>query len=296
MVYATRRGFKSRRTRRWGNRTGFTLARRRTRTTRYGARRVARPRFALAGYARDTEKKYHDKSYEGQNVEVANGGAGGGDNRSKGYMYKSGAWFTYNFTGETGTQQQQSNDFNKGLPPGSTARSRIGNKITPIYYKGAFTFTAATVTTSETGTQHGETIIDTEEQYLRTTYRMAIVKDLQVNSDNTNVTWDTVFQNTDSLTGGVHSELNVDNMGRFIVLADKYFTVDATRPQKTCPFWISGSKMGNIRYNGGTANALTDKGIYVIYSAYVMGVYGIDSSAIALPPVVGNTRLCFTDS
>ena len=90
MVYATRRGFKSRRTRRWGNRTGFTLARRRTRTTRYGARRVARPRFALAGYARDTEKKYHDKSYEGQNIEVANGGAGGGDNRSKGYMYKSG--------------------------------------------------------------------------------------------------------------------------------------------------------------------------------------------------------------
>ena len=76
-------------------------------------------------------------------------------------------------------------------------------------------------------TQHGEGIVENEEEYLRTTYRFVIVKDLQVNSQNTTVSWNDVFENTGALTGGIHSELSIENMGRFIVLEDKYFTLDA---------------------------------------------------------------------
>ena len=47
---------------------------------------------------------------------------------------------------------------------------------------------------------------------------------------------------TTNFQAGVHSELNVDNMGRFIILEDKMFTVDAQNPQKTVQFMVNGSK------------------------------------------------------
>ena len=78
---------------------------------------------------------------------------------------------------------------------------------------------------------------------------MVIVKDLQVNSTDAQITWPQVFDTTGT-QAGVHSELNVDNMGRFIVLEDKIFTLDADNPQKTCPFMINGSAIGPVRYNG----------------------------------------------
>ena len=132
--------------------------------------------------------------------------------------------------------------------------------------------------------------------YLRTTYRMVIVKDLQVNSTDPQINWAQVFETNTNLSAGVHSELNVDNMGRFIVLEDKYFTLDADTPQKACPFMINGSKIGSVRYNGPSDTALTDKGIYMIYAAYVMGVVStVTPAMINLPAVVGNTRMCFTD-
>ena len=129
--------------------------------------------------------------------------------------------------------------------------------------------------------------------YLRTTYRFVIVKDLQVNSTDGVVRWHTVFDTTNS-QAGVHSELNVDNMGRFIVLEDKTFTLDANNPQKTYPFMISGSSIGSVRYNGPNDTALTDKGLYVIWAAFVMGYTGT-APGVLVPSPVGNSRLCFTD-
>jgi hypothetical protein len=59
---------------------------------------------------------------------------------------------------------------------------------------------------------------------------------------------------------------------------------------------IDGSKIGSVRYNGPNDTALTDKGIYMIYAAYVMGVVGaVTPAMIHLPAVVGNTRMCFSD-
>ena len=121
-----------------------------------------------------------------------------------------------------------------------------------------------------------------------------IVKDLQVNSADNIITWQQVFDTTNQ-QAGVHSELNVDNMGRFIVLQDKIFTVDADTPQKTCPFLVSGGKLGSVRYNGFSSTAATDKGLYVVWSAFVMGFVNTNNSGIELASPVGHSRFCFTD-
>ena len=130
--------------------------------------------------------------------------------------------------------------------------------------------------------------------YMRTTYRMLLVKDLQVNSADAQVTWSQVMDTT-NFQAGVHSELNVDNMGRFIILEDKVFTVDAQNPQKTVQFMVSGSKTGPVRYNGPAVGALTDKGLYVVWAAFTMGVgnTSVDNVNIASP--VGHSRVCFSD-
>ena len=52
------------------------------------------------------------------------------------------------------------------------------------------------------------------------------------------ITWGDVFSNktidgdTGFSTAGVHSELNIDNMGRFIVLKSWMIELDATDPQR----------------------------------------------------------------
>jgi len=179
----------------------------------YRSRRrgVFKPRFATVGFSRNVEKKYFDKTYISNSLEVLTGESqGAGREVSNGVTYISNKWGDYSF----GTQAQQiiqSNDMLKGVATGTTARTRIGNKMKCDYVKGAFTFTA-----------------------------------------------------------------------------------DADSPQKTCSFMISGSRIGSIRYNGPGASALTDKGLYVVWSAFVMG-YGGKTDDIKLPSPVGHSRLCFND-
>ena len=294
---------------------GFQRARRSTRP-RWGMRRSGggsrrmgykkgnyqrRPRFATVGFVRDVEKKYCDKTYMANSEEVLTGATNAGIQNSNGVTYISNEWGNYYF-GSTNTSVQISNDMLKGVGQGTTARGRIGNKIRVNYVKGAFTFTAAGISTTF-APQDGETIAGVSAAarhgYLRTTYRFVIVKDTQVNSTDTHVTWRQVFD-TFSGSAGVHSELNISNMGRFLVVEDKTFTVDADDPQKTVPFNVGGSRIGNVRYNGtggdtGTEGVLTDKGLYVIYAAFVMGVVGFDVNNIVLPSPVGHSRMCFTD-
>ena len=120
------------------------------------------------------------------------------------------------------------------------------------------------------------------------------MKDLQANSTDAQVTWNQVFDTSNQMAG-VHSELNVDSMGRFIVLEDKIFTVDADTPMKTCPFMINGSKIGPVRYNGSGWANFTDKGLYIVYAAFVGGVL-VASSDMELPSPVGHSRVCFSDA
>ena len=270
----------------------------RKRTTRYrrsGRGYAKMPRFATVGFSRNVEKKYFDKTYQANSNETMSGINTA--SVTSGVTYISNTWGDYSF-GAQAAPNAVSNDMLKGVGTGTTARTRIGNKIKMSYVKGAFTFTAAAVNAKLSKEQGGEQVAQLATSdglvYLRTTFRFVIVKDLQVNSTDVNIGWHQVFD-TSNQQAGVHSELNVDNMGRFVVLQDKIFTVDADSPQKTCRFVVNGSNFGNIRYNGPTADALTDKGLYVVYAAFVMGTPVNNLAAISLPSPVGHSRLCFSD-
>ena len=114
-------------------------------------------------------------------------------------------------------------------------------------------------------------------QYLRTSWRVVIVKDTQSNSTDPQITWDQVFTSgvvkTNEEVGGINSELNIGNMGRFIILSDQYVELSAENPQCVMKFFIAGSKIGSVRYNGPSDNALTDKGVYVIAANQTTGAY-----------------------
>jgi len=272
----------------------------------------------MKGYTANTEKKYFDKTYIANSSESLTGVSTIPieTSKSNGVMYVSNGWGNYNFRGKS-NQTAVSNDMLKGLQTGTTATTRIGNKVKINYVKGAFTFTAAAVGTFNTTSpnqspnQGGEAVVGSSLigaveydniRYLRTSFRFAIVKDLQVNSTDLNVTWPMVFGGGSlSLTGvfGLHTELNIDNMGRFIVLEDKTFNLDADTPQKTLQFNVAGNRLGSVRYNGPGELAYTDKGLYVIWSAFVMGynLEGdmIESGSIQLPSPVGHSRICFHD-
>ena len=91
----------------------------------------------------------------------------------------------------------------------------------------------------------------------------------------------------------VQPELNVDNMGRFMILEDTLVQLTADDPVKTMRFNLPGSKIGSVRYNGSGTSALTDQGVYIIWSAYVMGNPNVAATTAVGPAV--NSRLCFTD-
>lgn len=277
--------------------SGTLTGRRRLALRKVGRRFLAKPKFATVGYTRNMERKYFDKTFQSNSNETLCGNNTG--DRSNGVTYISNQWSDYSFGGNN-VPTVISNDMFKGLATGTTARSRIGNKLKVKYIKGAFTFTAALVAGDAVHAQNGESFVSSKStqsnfQYLRTSYRMLIVKDLQVNSTDTQITWQQVMDTTNK-QAGIHSELNVDNMGRFIVLEDKIFTVDADQPQKTVPFMLSGSSFGHVRYNGPEGVALTDKGCYVVWAAFVMGFSPVVGTVgVELPSPVGHSRLCFSD-
>ena len=99
---------------------------------------------------------------------------------------------------------------------------------------------------------------------------------------------------TNEEVGGINSELNIGNMGRFIILSDQYVELTAEYPQKTIKFMIPGSKIGSIRYNGPSDNALADKGVYVIAANQSTGLY--TSGTVAYPGICAvQSRFCFVD-
>nr|UBJ25914.1 capsid protein [Red panda feces-associated circular DNA virus 18] len=295
-MYGKRRYSKRRTTRRSSYRTR-TSARRTYK--KVGRSFVRKPRFALTGYARNTEKKFFDKTFEGNSDKNATGDTT--PLRNNGWMWSSTSWTATSFA-NTGDNPATSNDLTKGLGTGTTARTRIGNKVKGCWIKGSITFTAArNIGTSGQGEvihdQGGEVFADddifTEENYLRTTIRFVIVKDNQVNSVDTYINWDQVFDSTEK-TAGVHSQPNIENMGRFTILDDRKFDLYANKPQKTLDFSVSGSSIGNIRYNGPSAQSLTDRGIYIIWAAYSSGL-NLQGKDIDLAGPTGQSRLCFTD-
>jgi len=261
----------------------------RSRRPSMGRKRVGKK---TTKYRSTAEKKYFDKTISSLSLEAPTGLIG--NTVGAGLMYVSDNWNTYSFNNQS-TPVTSSNNLLKGLITGTSARTRVGNKIRGKELRGVTTFTAAVVTGAE---QNGETTVDIAgaafSNYLRTTYRWCIVKDLQVNNVDTAVTWNQVFENgTGSQSAGVHAELNVDNMGRFRILADHTFQLSAQNPQKSVNWSIPQGNIGSIQYNGAAITALTNHGIHFIYAGFVMGANSLATTV--LPEVVMNSRLIFSD-
>ena len=103
-----------------------------------------------------------------------------------------------------------SNDLLKYVDNGANVDQRIGNKVKGNYLKGAMTLTAARQQGASSGAtngdQNGESLATATdatsiEQFLRTTWRVVIFKDLQVNSTDPYIGWADVFQNQTVNTG-----------------------------------------------------------------------------------------------
>ena len=216
---------------------------------------------------------------------------------NRGVMYIGTQWDKYSFGG-VNNLGATSNDLLKGLATGTTARTRVGNKVKGVFVKGSLTFNAATVAAALTQTQGGEAVASpaatSAQDYLRTTIRWCIVRDKQVNSTNNQVAWADVFD-TDANSAGIHSEPNVDQMGRYVILKDETFVLNAENPQQTRTIYLGPEKLGVIEYNGPSDTALTSRGIYIIWAAFTLGAPIGDLNNIEPPQVVGHSRLCFTD-
>lgn len=279
---------------------------------RYGAARKPswKPKFATVAYSRDTETKYSDKAIQGTGRVMV------GAVTAAGFGAFSQGWRNVNFGGAVGTPSTiMQQDLLKGVTQGLTASNRIGNKINVKCMKLKITLTGAWIlnsTASLENGQYGESVLDDEtpklRQYLRTTYRVLVVQDSQVNSIENEVNYDEVME-ADATTGmaGVHSELKIGNMGRFKILTDKIVNLDATDPQKTLS--LNYYNLGPVRYNGATNTtdpvsgpipgpALTDKSIYIVYAAWTQGANTatIAAGLPTLDPVNVSRRLCFTDA
>ena len=291
--YSTRKksGYRGKRGRAAsGRRRGYSKMARRA-----GYRLKAR--FATVGYKRDVEKKYVDNATTDGIKEL---------------KYKSqGVCSAQNSSNPSGGWQ----DMLKGVPQGVDTKSRVGNVIDVKYVKGKIMLNANTITNaiaSSENAQYGEAALDNGgvnlKQFLRTTYRVAIVRDLQVNSVTTGISWDDVFQSSyagvspGNFYGDVMGELNVANMGRFRVLMDRTVELDADDPQKVINFMIKN--VGKVRYNGpemaGGSPALTDSGLYLVWAVQSYGEPGVgtwgQASGIFTSEVVATRRLCFTDA
>lgn len=267
----------------------------RSRRPSMGRKRVGKK---TTKYRNTAEKKYFDKTITGLSLEAPTG-ATTGSGVDSGLMYVSNNWNTYSFNNQS-APSSDTNNLLKGLITGTSARSRVGNKIRGRELRGSTTFAAAWVASGPSNifSQNGETAVTavatTAIMYLRTTYRWALVKDLQVNNTDSAVTWNQVYENgTGSAAAGVHAELNVDNMGRFRVLSEGSFQLGAQNPQKTLTWKLPGGHIGPIVYNGANIGALTNHGIHFIFAAFVYG--NNVASATNLPEVVMNSRLIFSD-
>ena len=76
----------------------------------------------------------------------------------------------------------------------ATSLIRVGNKVKCKYIKGSILLTANQE--NQTDDQGGEEVVNNGPnslEYLRTTWRVVIVKDTQSNSTDPQITWDQVF-------------------------------------------------------------------------------------------------------
>nr|WCR62245.1 MAG: capsid protein [ssDNA virus sp.] len=322
MAYGNRRGFKSRRS------SSFAMRYRRrratfSRTTRYSSRRPAKPRFAMMGYTRDMETKYHDRAIKGVTAimdPIKDIGSPSNLGPPAGWSTDSHGWSQI-MLGVPGSALVEPEFHNRagnlltGIKCGTLMNERVGNLIDVKWMKIRCTFNAAAAFIGEEennkNDMNGEKILTGTQPYsdgvnsmVRTTVRMIVVQDTQVNSSDAYVWWNHVMEGWDSSQdgnytsgmGSVHSEPRMAMMGRFKILSDRTLELDATKPQKTVTVMLRN--IGKVRYAAPGPESYVSKGIWVIYSAMVGGnsafIEEIPPAIRFFPPVLSR-RVAYKD-
>lgn len=277
---------------RFGTRNSIArpYAKKATRRTRY----VRRPAFAVSGYVKDSEKKYSDSVRVGSNwitqiiaYETVPG--------TPGSSVVQGVKFMSDLKGASGTNASQ--NLLSGIPVGAEADKRVGNKIYARWLDLGLTLEAAKSPVEQYGEQvNVEGGVATAQYYMKTNFRIVIVKDKQVNNTTNTILWGDVFglglNGTDSGTFASNDKLDIPNMGRFEIVKDVRCTVDAESPLKTLQM---GCVPGSIRYNSGLASSLASKGYYVLIGQDVLGT-ATSASFVIAGNVRVSSRLTFTDN
>ena len=289
----------------YSSRFGYTTKKRTARYATYGLRKKL-----------GVETKYLDKALRcNANLQSTGFNISSAIEGGTGATYNSRNWYEYNFANDPNTPAEETGSCNlmQGVFTGTNVATRIGNKVEASYVRGNMTVTAMKLArnyVASNADQSGETTVPEGAgnmlgEYCRTSIKVCLVLDKQTwsasgNPDTPQVYWDDVFStkqlDSDSgfSTSGIHSELNIDNMGRFIVLKSWMIELDATDPQKTFSFYIPGKTIGKIRYKGSDISSRCDKGISFIWSSLSMGV--VTQTVGTVPPtVVLNSRFAFTD-
>lgn len=180
---------------------------------------------------------------------------------------------------------------------GSTAITRTGNKINAKWLDLGVTLEAAKSPLNQQGEQvNVEGVVVNPAYYMKTIYRLVLVKDMQANNPTNRVEWSDVFGrggsgHDDGTYFGASDMLDIPNMTRFRIIKDITVTLDADDPLKNVKM---GCSPGMIRYNSAGFNALTDKGFHLVIAQDVLGTANTIGSVI--PGIVRlGCRLTFTD-
>ena len=136
-----------------------------------------------ASYSKDEEKKYNDRAIGAGFTQYGFGNAGTTTtaNGITSVGFKTNSWYGFNFNQPLANGVAITQDLVKGLATGTTSVTRVGNKVKCKYIKGSILVTANQENSSADVT-YGEKVIDglaTGKQYLRTSWRIVIVKDTQ---------------------------------------------------------------------------------------------------------------------
>lgn len=273
---------------------GYASSGRRRSYSKMARRATRKLRFATVGYTRDTERKYSDKTY----VSVTWLPQAIGYEATPGTptsMVVQGIKYTSQARPATGSGTAQ--NLVAGLQQGAGVTGRIGNKINGKWLSVGITVEAAKSPLNQGGEQVNATGGSgaTPAYYMKTNFRLVLVKDTQVNNSTNAVSWAEVFgtgeQGSNGTSFGASDKLDISNMGRFRIMSDRRVTVDGTDPLKNIQM---GCATGTIRYNSGVDGALTDKGFYLLVAQDVTG--DANSIATVLPGTMRFTsRLTFTD-
>ena len=193
------------------------------------ARRAGRKlKLATVGYLKDLEVKYTDTNWVGttwtpQIISYEQTPGTPASAVVQGIKYMS------NLRASTGTSTSQ--NMVSGVFVGSQATNRVGNRIKGKWLQCGVTLEAAKSPVQQFGEQvNAEGTITTAQYYMKTNYRIVIVKDKQVNNTTNTINWNDVFgvgltgTDASSFAGGENRD--IPNMGRFELVKQVRCTVD----------------------------------------------------------------------